>query len=89
MSYPCTTPLESIPGTHALGRMRRLTLWLPLIGDLSLVDGFLDWRLRQASIQVLASKATQPILSLTAKIGSYWDENENFTTRAHSTVRIL
>ncbi|KAH5253436.1 hypothetical protein HBI72_143010 [Parastagonospora nodorum] len=75
--------------SHALGRMRRLTLLLPPTIDLSLVDGLLDWRLWQASIQVLASKATLPILSLTVEIGSYWSENEGFDTRAHSTPRIL
>jgi hypothetical protein len=75
--------------SHALGRMRRLTLLLPPISDLSLVDGLLNWRLWQASIQVLASKATLPILSLTVEIGSYWGENEGFDTRAHSTLRIL
>ncbi|KAH5008043.1 hypothetical protein HBI31_123900 [Parastagonospora nodorum] len=75
--------------SHALGRMRRLTLLLPPIIDLSFVDGLLDWRLWQASIQVLASKATLPIHSLTVEIGSYWSENEGFDTRAHSTPRIL
>lgn len=75
--------------SHALGRMRRLTLLLPPVGDPSLVDISLDWRSWQASIEVLANKATLPLLSLTVKIGSCDDEHVGFATRALSTVRIM
>ncbi|KAH8732663.1 hypothetical protein GQ44DRAFT_765748 [Phaeosphaeriaceae sp. PMI808] len=73
--------------SYALARMRRLTVWLPPIDDTSLVSGLLDWPFRQASIQVLATKASLPSLALTIKIENYLSKSQRLAREEHSTIQ--
>ncbi|PVI00475.1 hypothetical protein DM02DRAFT_614360 [Periconia macrospinosa] len=56
----------------ALKRIRRLTILLPPVRIASLADEPLDLTLWEASIQILATKATLHRLVLTIKIGDYF-----------------
>jgi hypothetical protein len=73
--------------SHALGRIRQLTIWLPPIDNISLPYNHLDWPLWLASIRLLATKATLPGLALTIKIGTYLDDPDRLDRKEHLTLQ--
>lgn len=78
--------LAGLP-SRALRQVRRLDILLPPIGDTSLAAGQPDWKLWQASIQVLATKATLPSLTLTVKIGNYQCKSQRLAQKEHFTTQ--
>ncbi|KAH8692483.1 hypothetical protein GQ44DRAFT_795038 [Phaeosphaeriaceae sp. PMI808] len=66
--------------SHALRRIRRLTVSFPPISD---IDEQPDWAFWQSSIQILANKATLPSLALTVEIGDCLCKHKSFAREEH------
>ncbi|KAF2818331.1 hypothetical protein CC86DRAFT_433903 [Ophiobolus disseminans] len=76
--------LAGLP-SHALGRIRQLTIWLPPIDTISLPYNHPDWPLWLASVQLLATRATLSGLALTIQIGNYRAKRERLARKEHFT----
>jgi hypothetical protein len=76
--------LAGLP-SHALGRIRQLTIWLPPIDNTSLPYNHLDWPLWLASVRLLATKATLSSLALTIQIGNYRAKRDRLARKEHFT----
>jgi hypothetical protein len=73
---------------QALAQIRQLTILLPPIDNASFMNGQLEWRpFWQASMQLLAAKASLPSLALTIKIGNYQSEHERLARKEHFTAQ--
>jgi hypothetical protein len=74
--------------SKALARIRRLDILLPPIGDASFANRQLGWTSSwQASMQLLATKATLPSLALTIKIGNYQSKHQRLARKEHFTAK--
>ncbi|KAH7386705.1 hypothetical protein DE146DRAFT_621218 [Phaeosphaeria sp. MPI-PUGE-AT-0046c] len=71
--------------SHALRRIRRLTIWLPPIDSISLPYNHPDWPLWLASVELLSTKATLSGLALTIQVGNYRVKRDRLARKIHFT----